>query len=140
MNNMQSFKISSSKIIYESIEDNTLIINLEVGHYFNLNSTGSATWKLLVLGIPSNVTAEAISAHFQVGISQVTADISQFITKLKEEGILTENQIFESTQSIETQSLLTDTSKLYEAPNFIKYTDMEALLLADPIHEFINES
>ncbi len=137
---MQSFKISSSKIIFETIEDNTLIINLEVGHYFNLNSTGSAIWKLLILGIPSNVISEELSARYDLDALQINNDLSQFIGSLKMEGILVENQMPEGTQSIGEEAYPTGETRTYETPNFIKYTDMEALLLADPIHEFTNEN
>jgi hypothetical protein len=137
---MQSFKISNSRIIFETIEDNTLIINLEVGHYFNLNSTGSAIWKLLILGTPSSLISEELSARYNIDASQTNNDLSQFIDNLKMEGILVENQIPDGTQSINKETYPADETKTYETPSFIKYTDMEALLLADPIHEFINES
>lgn len=140
MSNKSTFKISGPRVIHETIGGNTLVINLENGHYYSLSLVGSAIWGHLMSGASLSLIAENFFNIYQVNATQFMNDLEQFVSNLRDEGILVENEDQESIPNASLSSQLVNEVKKYEAPHFIKFTDMEALLLADPIHELLNES
>lgn len=96
----------SRDFIGDTIGDDTILINLKTGAYYSLTAVAGAVW------------AKTLVADFD--FSEAQRDV--FFVML-EEGI------FDSS-SAPAKGEASDTSIA-----FLKYTEMQELLLADPIHE-----
>lgn len=132
------FELPHPRVIHETLDNDTLIINLDSGYYYSLNPSGSFVWNLLLKQFALKDIATRIAGMLGVEIAIVSDDVAKFVSLLMEEELLSVSQ-----QNAETisEDAIGEIRKCenYQAPSFSKYTDMEALLLADPIHEFVDE-
>jgi hypothetical protein len=72
----------------QTIDDEAVVINFETYHYYGLNRTGTAVWRLLqeggrTCGDIATLVAQAFAAPREV----VTADVSRLIAQLVAEGL-----------------------------------------------------
>lgn len=129
----QFFTIEPEKIMHDNIDGEVVIVNLENGYYYSLDHVGAQVWQLINAGH----SAEAITAQLQSrysGTEQVAGDVSTLFAKLQREDLV----------SIATESDGIETIDLpeipYKTPDLQKFTDMDNLLLIDPIHEVEEET
>lgn len=97
---------ASAVAVSDTIGSDTIVINVKTGAYYSLTESGSEVWSA-------------------VQNEETTEQMIGFLLRFMEEGLIEVDASFdfESTSSAE------------ESEVFEKYTDMESILLADPIHE-----
>ena len=44
------YRIASAKVVWQCFENELVVINLESGKYYSVNSTGSAIWRMMEAG------------------------------------------------------------------------------------------
>ena len=108
----KAYEINSKKVISETLDGETIIINLENGNYFSVNEAGSAVW-------------DAISKHQSFILDD--KNLTDFIKLLEKEELILETKEA-SEASLADQKNFTD-------PKIEKYEDMQEMLLADPVHD-----
>jgi hypothetical protein len=122
---VSAFQIAKNNVSYDLLEDEVIAIHFDTGTYYSMQGTAKEIWLRLAEPISLNVLA----SHF-VGIeAQDTRLLQSFLDSLKEEGLVT---------NTEGDGSLTPGNGeigIFSEPIFEKYTDMQALLLADPIHD-----
>lgn len=133
--NISNHFIVEPHIIHETINDDTVIINIKSGFYYSLSNAASSAWNLLVAGNTIEATTTTIAKLYNKSPEQITSDILDLANELDQENLI---KINENQQNLSSKDLDLINSS-YEKPSIKKYTDMEALLLADPVHEFIDE-
>jgi hypothetical protein len=116
---MKKYTINTPQVISEITTDETVVINLETGSYYNLNADASKIWALLEKGV--DIT----------DFEKIDASIIEFCNKLIAEGLLKEATTTEkvTTIDVDAKNLVLET-----------YTDMQDLLGLDPIHEAAPEA
>ena len=128
--------INRMKIVEETIDGEVIIINLDKGHYFSLNGIGADIWE----NIRSCTPISEIIANIKISYSDPKNSIEDSINSLLI-NLLAEELIIETDQNnIELNSLPNiaienDKKMSFIEPILEKYTDMEDLLLLDPIHD-----
>jgi hypothetical protein len=123
------YTIDTSKIVFEKFEDETVMINLTSGNYYGIMNVGKAILTLMEDGISRQNLLAVISKSYGKEITEVEEDIQEFLTTLVNEGIA---QITEF-GSIEFS--LIENCLNYEKPVLEKFTDMQDLILLDPVHD-----
>lgn len=98
-----------SHVVSDTLESDTIVIDIRTGAYYTLTPNAGRTWQKI----------QQDSSH----VLGVDPNTDAIISSLLTEGLL-----------------VTKTEVAFDAPPqdviaFTKYTDMEELLLADPIHE-----
>jgi len=129
------FQINSPQVIREFFDDEAVIVNLELGIYYSLDSIGAIVWGLIEQGASNTQIVEKLSQMFKLS-TNIEKDIEEFIDLLLKEELIaaTDNASLTSFDSINIDNKLT-----YSKPTLNKYTDMQELLLLDPIHEVDEE-
>ncbi len=138
MNQNICFKMVSAGIMYELFEDEIVVINLEQGTYYNFDKVGVDIWQLIEKNCSQGQIVEIITRKYNINSVQAEKDIPNFISKLKEENLIEQNPEITNNSPVDFKdnSLLKDSGqKEYITPVLHKYTDMQDLLLLDPIHE-----
>jgi hypothetical protein len=120
-----NYHILENKLSHETIDGEVIIINFDNGNYFSLTGVSAAIWHALITG----ASAETLAAAFPGAPAQTAAEITAFLSELEAEGLIT------STPTPSPMSPITTPTVAYETPVLNKYTDMQQLLLADPLHE-----
>ncbi len=138
MQNQVVISINHSQIVHETIDGETIILNMDSGSYFSLNNSGTAVWESISSGVSLNEIDKELQRIYP-NTETVKNDLDDFIEKLLAEALLSKNANTEengSDFSKKPESLLHNLSRdSYEKPAFEKYTDMQDILQLDPIHE-----
>jgi hypothetical protein len=130
------YTINRVKIVEETIDGEVIIINLDKGHYFSLNGTGTDIWKYIKLGIPISDIIANIKASYSDPKNSIEHSINKLlINLLAEELIIAPDQNNLDLNSIPNIDIKNDNKIIFIEPVLEKYTDMEDLLLLDPIHD-----
>lgn len=121
-----SYKIQSSAIIHELLDDEAIIANLDTGVYYSIRGNGIAIWQLLLAGYDPEVIVSRVNETYRRDLKE---SVSSFIQRLVEEALLVEDPNMEP-------SLWTPTwPKEWSGLKLEKYEEMKNLLALDPIHE-----
>ena len=131
---MEKYQVNSSKVVAETIDGEVVIVNLEKGDYYSLVSSGAQIWGKIEQNLPLPQILQQMIAEYDDTEENITKNVTGFIDILKSEGLVL-TEAFEG-QSDSAQIVDNGSEKLkFEMPTLEKYTDMEELLLLDPIHE-----
>ena len=134
LNSPAAFVVNKDFVISETIDDETIIINLNSGSYFSLKHSGTAIWKLLQNPVSVAAIVSVIVRDFEINADRACSEIQTLIARLSEEGLV-------STVApvVDIDPALISANPVlrqpYVAPSLEKFTDMEAMLLLDPIHD-----
>lgn len=133
------FKIASSNVVYEIIEGEVLLINLSKGHYYSLVDAAVDIWQGIIQGLSVKGIKQALAARYDVLTEDIEKDVEAFIKQLEEQALVLVDKGALLKDMANTNALDpagTGIKKLeYKAPLLQKYTDMEEILLLDPIHD-----
>lgn len=125
------YKVASSAIIHELLDNEVIIANLDTGIYYSLREIAVPFWQLLTSDchLPKIITL--ISEKYSLNPQDISATLSDFVNQLIDENLLacvtTENHYSD------TPALLWPTE--FHIPQLEKYEEMKDLLMLDPIHE-----
>jgi len=134
----QRFKTSHPKIISETIDGETIIINLDSGHYFSLNMTGGEIWNGILARRSTTEIIQGLSSGYTWDETTVATSVREFLDNLQREGLISPAEAHGGIPSAPFQ-VAASKKKAFELPSFQKYDDMQDLLLLDPIHD-VDES
>jgi hypothetical protein len=124
------FRLRDS-VVHEQFGDETVVVNLETGCYYSLQKTAGAVWALATSGQSRSHILDRVCATFSGERSKIVSDTGGFLDELVAE------QLLDSVEDAElSNGKPSDISGCeFVTPCLQKYTDMEELLLIDPIHE-----
>ena len=113
------FEVNKPDVVDESVDGEALIVHLGTGAYYSARGDGDVAWQLLSLGATSEEIATLSGGD--------AAAIAAFASELLEEGLI-------RARTREPEAL-PSLGAITGAPLLEKYTDMQELLLLDPIHD-----
>ncbi len=130
---IRSFKRKPSTI-HERFGEETVIINLETGNYFSAVGIASDVWELVGDGVSEAAIVRRIKGEFVGDGDQIERDIGRFLDQLVEESLVVAEAAPNGADDIAIQPA-GEPGKVFAVPFLQKYTDMEEMLLLDPVHE-----
>ncbi len=126
-------------MVHETLDGETVIINLETGTYFSLQGSGAEIWELISRGLTlETLVEEILRRHDEVSRESVETSLTHLITELLNEGLITRTDPSSNghvTDDSASGLFTGNYPQTFEPPALVKYTDMQDLLLLDPIHE-----
>lgn len=125
------YAINAPAVISEPMEDELVVINLDNGCYYNLNKTAAHILNYLEKGHSLNEIASHAAGLYPGDAESISADFENFTKRLMDEQLVIE--VEGATVDRITMEKVNDPS--YQRPDFEKYSDMQEMLLLDPIHE-----
>jgi Coenzyme PQQ synthesis protein D (PqqD) len=131
------FRIDAANIMHESIDGEVVVVNLENGTYYSLDSVGAHVWAQLADGRSVEALVENVAARYEGDRDRIAEGIETFIRRLQEEKLIV--TATSEAASPPAPAAPAAPKGVYSDPALQKYTDMEQLLLVDPIHE-VDES
>ena len=115
-------------VIYQTINNETVIINLDNGRYYSLNATASFIWESLMKSRTIDDIVHAFASS--TAADKVPDTVARFVDELVDEGLVAPKPV-ETRDSIPPER----TNLKFEPPLLEKFTDMEKLIPLDPIHQ-----
>jgi hypothetical protein len=128
------YRINAPQVSSETIEGETIVIDFISGAYFSTDKLGALIWEKLKVGLsPEHIVAE-IKQHYPDQGEACGQTIASFIAQLESEKLV----VIDSGEGESAAAVIQDQAcypESYAAPVLNKYTDMQDLLLLDPIHD-----
>ena len=125
-------------VVCEIIDGEAIFVNFDTGHYYSLDQAGAEIWRLAEQGRPVAIIIDRMTQFFQGDRTAVTSAVTNFLQKLVEENLLVpdhENPSGTSKALHPEDPPQPDRTYSIESLVLNKYSDMQEMLLIDPIHE-----
>ena len=137
MNSQQpSFvQVSMPRVIHDTVDGETLIVDTVSGAYFNLVGSSAILWQQLVACGDVAAVTEQMVATYSGDEEEIRLAVDAFVTTLVEEFIL--ERVAAVAGELPPPAVKMGTP--FVAPVIQKHSDMIDLLLLDPIHEVDTE-
>jgi hypothetical protein len=125
------FEINAPAVAGEIIDGEAIILHLPKGHYFSSEGSGALVWA----GIERRATiadiARAMSGRYGLGVDEAVRAVEGFVEELQKHDLVRPAASIGDVGDLETLP----GGGEYAPPAIEIYTDMQDLLLLDPIHD-----
>jgi len=132
-------RVNAPQVIHESIDGEVIIINLASGNYYSLKGSGGDVWDVIQQspGMTATELLEALAHRFSDTPVDLEGPVSRFLEVLSEESLITgadgaERVGFSPGADWARNG---DEKQPFVEPSIEKFTDMQDLVLLDPVHE-----
>ena len=129
-----TYRVNSPQVISETVGGETIIVNLARGHYFSLQGTAVEVWQ----GLERGEAAETIVLELEQRYEAADGEIDTAVKKLLEDFITAELVVAEGngTGTVAPRSSQDVGERVpFVPPSFTTFTDMQDIILLDPVHE-----
>jgi hypothetical protein len=125
------FAINSRQVMSETIDGETIVIHLGTGSYYSLQQVAADVWAAIARGADQEQVLDEIVASYDVTREEAESTIAPLLRDL--EG---ENLIVQSANGAVYEPVSTAGERAaFAAPMLEKHTDMQDIILLDPVHE-----
>lgn len=139
MNVLHPFRINTPTVVSEVFEDEIVIIHLESGAYYSLAQSGAAIWQILQKGASLFEIQTTLATAYANTPAEIGQAVQPFMQQLAEEQLIVPDRTFTQPQQRSTVQTFVLSAhcdqQQFTAPQLNKFTDMQDLLLLDPIHD-----
>jgi hypothetical protein len=129
----QRITILRPRVIDEVFDDEVVVVHLETGHYYALNDTARRLWQGFDAQQSTAALCTALHATFAAERAQIDADVAAFVEQLVAEKLI--ELTLDGAAEIASPPTPAAPRAPYVAPQLTKYSDLQQLLLLDPIHD-----
>jgi len=128
---------NSPNVVSENFDGEVILVNLVNGNYYSLRNTGANVWKLIEQKRSYADLLQDVSSIYQADDS-VVESVESFIQQLSEQQLI-KTAPLNGYQSAEADFKFIQPGN-FEPPVLEVYSDMQDLLLLDPIHDVDEDS
>jgi Coenzyme PQQ synthesis protein D (PqqD) len=128
------YRVNSPQVISETVGGETIIVNLASGHYFSLQGTAVDVWESVERG----ESAETIVLQLEHRYDAADGEIGAAVRKLLDEFVAAELLVADGNGTASAPAAIPhDVGERvpFVAPSFTTFTDMQDIILLDPVHE-----
>src|SRR5256714_7857857 len=128
------FRLNAPNVIAETIEGEAILVDLRTGNYYSIQGSGSQIWEAIARGATLAHVTEAVAKAFSIEPDEAHAAVSSLSDQLEREGLILPVEDA-GAQAPSPNLQLSSNGQAFSAPVVEKYTDMQDLVLLDPVHE-----
>jgi Coenzyme PQQ synthesis protein D (PqqD) len=127
------YQVNKPDVVMESFEGELVLVQMKSGNYYSLQGSAPLIWEMIEQGRSVEDTGDYLVARHQ-GAEEVRRSVHDLVDELVAESLIVPAKNGSSTAVME----LPDTAESdtpFIPPVLERYTDMQELLLLDPIHD-----
>jgi len=132
MNDLR-YELYSPQVIQETIEGEVIIVSLESGNYYSLNKSGGDIWQLALGSYSRDEIIATLRERYITGDTDPCDSVPAFLDQLVEHELLKQSGTAGAPKIVELPGF--EEAVNFAEPELEVYSDMQELLLLDPIHE-----
>jgi hypothetical protein len=122
-------------VTHETIDGEAVIINLDSGNYYSLVDVGSFIWGLIEQGASVSEVQSLVSQTYQGSASEIDRGVLDLLVQLQQESLIVPVDEVGAFDPVKPTSSNGHEKASFNPPLLNKYSDMQELLLLDPIHD-----
>jgi hypothetical protein len=126
-----AYRVNAPTVAAETVDGEVLMIHLDSGNYYSLRAVGASIWEALELGVPLAEIASTLRDSY--GGDATGELLDEFVDQLVREDLLA--AVAEPTPRGPTPWKPPTLDGEFVGPRLEKFTDMQHLILLDPVHE-----
>jgi len=127
------FKVNTPPVIHQTLDGEVIVVNLDTGTYYSFAGVGAEIWSSVERGASLAETVDEALARYDAPRETVEAAVMRFVDELTTEELIAPE---DGPEPPAAPARTGDAAKApFAEPLLNKYTDMQELLLLDPIHE-----
>ena len=131
------YHLNATNVVFDVIDGEVLAIRSDTGAYYSMRGVAATAWCALLSGCPLEQLSAQLAEHHGIDPATAGEELSRFAADLQRESLLLPLEAAAPHQ--DAPQLPAETlGQPWETPVFEVYTDMQDLLLFDPIHEVDN--
>ncbi|HEU5245229.1 MAG TPA: PqqD family protein [Gaiellaceae bacterium] len=134
----RGLRVNTPQVIHETIDGEVIVIKLTSGTYYSLRGGGADVWHVLqsAPGADASAIAAELARRFGRPSDTLGGEIADFLEALKREELVVEAEGSVPASIPSSAGLPSgNIERAFEAPVLEKFTDMQDLVLIDPVHE-----
>lgn len=133
-------RVNIPSVVHETIDGEAILLNLKTGNYYSFEGLGAFIWNFIDQEAGWSVLPLLLSNYFDGRPTEdIMNDVSKFVDRLVEEQLLIEDPLDLKLDSVNMDQYQKQLAAIgadsYATPIVNKYSDMQDLLLLDPIHD-----
>jgi coenzyme PQQ synthesis protein D (PqqD) len=131
------FAVNAPSVVSEIIDGEVIIMNLKSGNYYSSDKLGAVVWSWIEEGKTEPEMTRLAALRYRASPQQIGASFRIFFDRLMTEDLVRQVEADDAASAAEPNH--TSPQEDFVAPELCTYTDMQDLLLLDPIHEVNQE-
>lgn len=125
------YRVNAQRVASETLDGEVVILDQVEGTYFSLGGAGADVWQMLLGGASTPAIVAAMCARFEGDAGAIGDAVTQLVERLAAEGLL---DLVEG-GAAPASSSEPEARRPWVAPSLERFTDLQSLLLLDPIHD-----
>jgi Coenzyme PQQ synthesis protein D (PqqD) len=129
------FEVSRPEVVGSVVDGEVVAINLDTGSYYNISGSGADVW----VAVERTASAQEVTARvahcFGVPVDDISDSVIDFMEQLLSEGLIRPADPGATGAEPSAGDPRSDGGAAFSPPVLEKFTDMEDLLLVDPVHD-----
>lgn len=129
------FELSRPEVVGSVVDGEVVAINLDTGSYYNISGAGTDVWAVIEQTASIQEVTGRLAHHFGLPVDEITDAVTPFVQELLSEGLIRPADPGATGAEHSTDEIPSDGGAAFSPPVLEKFTDMEDLLLVDPVHD-----
>jgi hypothetical protein len=125
------FGVDKTRIAHQTIGDEAIVVDFQMGTYFSLRDSAAEIWELLTGSMPVDDLISLYRSDNPEQAQAVESEIRTFIAELVAANLLSRDESFFNVDPQQTPIKRGPFSK----PLLEKFDDMSELIMLDPVHD-----
>lgn len=141
MPSQSRYRVNGPRVIQEGFDNEIIVVNLDSGRYYCLQDTGAEVWTLLVQGRREADVLGWLTRRYEGDRDAMAAAVASLCDQLCAEALLVVDEqspaaaAFKAAPDAASENDAVVSPRPFVTPALQVFTDMQDLLLLDPIHE-----
>ncbi len=132
MSDRPHFRLNAPQVVSETIDGEAVVVNLATGTYYSITGDSILLWDAIVSGATVEDIAAAASRVTGSTAEDALAAVEGFCESLTAQGLISQS---EDEPDFRGAVELSGGGAGLLTPSFDTYSDMQDLVLLDPVHE-----
>jgi hypothetical protein len=139
MQSIINFKVKTPNVVFEIYENEIVLINLDNGNYYSITDTAAEIFNFIKQGRSKDEIINEVINKYEGENAEMVSSVDSFLENLlKDDLIIREEKNIDNIPSHNKETTHKNSEQgkpLFKSPVLNRYTDMQDLLLLDPVHE-----
>ncbi len=109
-------------------------MNLQSGQYYSASASGGFIWRCIELGQPTEHIGALLAQRYQIDVSLARTTVASFLNVLNDAGLVRAGDIPQEVLDLDAIEGYCGLAQ-FTPPALNTFSDMQDLLLLDPIHD-----
>jgi Coenzyme PQQ synthesis protein D (PqqD) len=128
------YRVNTPQVINETIDGEPIMINLATGSYYSLDRVGGEVWALLQASLPVDEIVAELGRRYDAADGDIRCGVDDLLQQLSDEELVVPCGFGDPLRSRSPEPA--PAARLpFHSPKLEKFTDMQDLILLDPVHE-----